>query len=202
MTGFYPDEITLQEKLRRLAIEAGERPLTMGEGLHRLAAAVKTYGFPLLLLSLPGALPMPAFGLNTPLGAVVLLLGLQMFAGKRSVWLPRWFTRIRLRPDWSQQASHFGERFLPRLERFVKPRLNWMRYRLGTSLLGLFVFLLGFLMMLPIPGTNTLPALALLFLSIGLLENDGLLVMLAILMTLIVMVLYAEVVYLLLTWLT
>jgi hypothetical protein len=201
MTDFYPRGIALHEKLRRLAIEAGQCPLTLGDGLRRMAVGGDGYGIPLLLLSLSMALPIPAFGLKSPLGVVVTLLGLQMFAGKRSVWLPRWFTRIRLRPDWSQRAARIGERFLPRLERFVKPRMNWMRYLPGASLLGLVVILLGLLMTLPVPGTNTLPALVLLALSIGLIESDGLLTLLATLAALALVALYTEAVYLLVIWL-
>ncbi len=76
--------------------------------------------------------------------------------------------------------------------------MNWMRYRSGASLLGLAVILLGLLMMLPVPGINILPALVLLTLSIGLIEGDGLLTLLA---ALILTVLYAEAVYLLVIWL-
>jgi hypothetical protein len=201
MTGCYPRGIALHEKVQRLAIEAGQCPLTLGDGLRRLAAGSNDYGIPLLLLSLANALPVPTFGLKSLLGVVVTLLGLQMFAGERSVWLPRWFTRIRLRSDWSQRAARLGERFLPMLERFVKPRMHWMRYRPGASLLGLVVILLGLLMTLPVPGTNTLPALVLLALSIGLIESDGLLTLLAALAALIVVALYTEVVYLLVIWL-
>ncbi|MEA2079294.1 MAG: exopolysaccharide biosynthesis protein [Pseudomonadota bacterium] len=201
MTGFYPRGIALHEKLQRLAIEAGQGPLTLGDGLRRLAAASNDYGIPLLLLSLANALPVPTFGLKCLLGVVVTLLGLQMFAGKRSVWLPRWFTRIRLRSDWSQRAARLGERFLPMLERFVKPRMHWMRYRPCASLLGLVVILLGLLMTLPVPGTNTLPSLVLLALSIGLIESDGLLMLLAAMAALVVVALYTEVVYLLVIWL-
>jgi len=201
VAGFSGQGVTLHEKLRQLAVEAGECPLTMGDGLQRIAAGVNGYGIPLLLLSLPGALPMPAVGLNTPLGVVVMLLGLQMFIGRRTVWLPRWFTQIRLRPDWSQRAARVGERFLPRLERFVKPRMHWMRCYPGVSLLGLIVVLLGFLMLLPIPGTNTIPAIVLLVLSFALIESDGLLTLLAALAALVLAVLYAEAIYLLITWL-
>lgn len=56
------------------------------------------YGITLLPLSLASALPMPAFGLKSLLGVVVTLPGLQMFAGKRSVCLPRLYTLIQLRP--------------------------------------------------------------------------------------------------------
>lgn len=115
MTNASVQGITLHEKLQRLAVEAGENPLTMGDSLQRLAAGSSGYGIPLLLLSLPGALPMPALGLNSLLGVVVVLLGLQMVTEKNSVWLPQRFTRIRLRPDWSQRAARFGERVLPNL---------------------------------------------------------------------------------------
>lgn len=202
MAGFSGQGVTLREKLRQLAVEAGQCSLTMGDGLQRIAAGVNGYGIPLLLLSLPGALPMPAVGLNTPLGVVVMLLGLQMFIGRSTVWLPHWFTRIELRADWVQRSAHLGERFLPRLEYFVKPRINWLKYRSGVSLLGLIVVLLGFLMLLPIPGTNTLPAIVLLVLSMGLIESDGLLTLLAALVALALAVLYAEAIYLLITWFT
>ncbi len=193
---------SLHERLTQLAVVAGDKPLTMGDGLNRLAMGSNGYAIPLLLLSLPGALPMPALGLSSLLGVVVVLLGLQMFVGKKGVWLPPQFRNTRIRPDWSQRAARLGERFLPWLERLVKPRLNWMRYRLGYALLGLVVSMLGVLMMLPIPGTNTPPALVLLSLSISLIENDGLMALLAIVFAVILVLLYAEILYLLIIWLS
>jgi hypothetical protein len=122
-----------------------------------------------------------------------------MFAGKRTPWLPRRFTRIRLRPDWSRRAARLGERFLPKFERFVKPRMNWMKYRLGSALLGMAVIFLGLIMILSIiPGTKILAAFVLLALSISLIESDGLLTLLA---ALVLAVLYSEAVYLLVIWL-
>lgn len=194
-------EIPLHLKLQRLATEEQQQPLTIGDVLKLLETAEKGYGIPLLLLSLPGALPMPAVGINTPLGVVVILLGLQMLSGKRSMWLPDRFIAIRLRPDWLRRTARMGDRFLPGLERFVKPRWNWMKYRSGTALLGVAVMLLGVLMLMPIPGTNTLPAIDLLVLSFGLIESDGLLTLIATLLAVILSVLYVEAFYLLIGWL-
>lgn len=175
MSGFYPGEIALHERLRRLAVEAVQCPLTLGDGLRRMAAGGDGYGVPLLLLSLPAVVPTPtSFGLKSLVGAVITLLGLQMFAGKHSVWLPSRFTRIRLRPEWSLRAARLGERFLPRFEHFVKPRMNWMRYRLGSSALVLAVIFLGLVMVLSIiPGTKILAAIVLLALSIGMMKVFG-----------------------------
>jgi hypothetical protein len=197
VNSLYPKRLALHEKLRRLAIDAERCPLTLGDGLHQLTDGGHGYGVLLLLLSLVNAVPVPSFGLKSLLGVVVALLGLQMFAGKRSVWLPRWFIRIRLRPNLIQRAASLGERFLPIIERFVKPRRNWMKYRLCASLLGLIIILMGLVMMLPIPGTKILTSPVLLSLSLGLIENDGLLTLLAALTTLVLVALYAEGLYLL-----
>jgi len=194
-------DTSLHVKLQRLAVAAGDSHLTMADGLRHLAMSSNGYGIPLLLLSLPGALPMPALGLSSLLGVVVVLLGVQIFIGKTTVWLPQKFSRIRIRPDWSLRAARMGERFLPKLERLVKPRLNWMRYRLGTLALGLAVFMLGVLMVIPVPGTNTPPALVLLTLSIGLMENDGVMTLIAALAAFLLTLLYAEAFYHLINWL-
>lgn len=201
MDDFSQPELTLHEKLQQLAIETSESALTVDDALQRLATGVNGYGIPLLLLALPGALPMPALGLSSLLGVIVVLLGLQMFIGRHTIWLPRWFIHTRLRADWCQRAARLGGRFLPALEHLVKPRMRWSECLPCASLLGLVVILLGLLMVLPVPGTNTPPAIILFVLSVALIENDGLLTMLMGLMTLFLVLLYAEVIYFLIMWL-
>ncbi len=200
MNSFFPGRMVLHEKLQQLATEADQSSLTLGDAIQRLATGGNQYGVPLLLLALINAIPVPSFGLKSLLGVVVALLGLQMLLGKRSVWLPHWFTRLSLRPKLTHRAANLGERFLPRLERFVKPRNNWMKYRLCASLLGLVVFFMGLVMTLPIPGTKILTSPVLLALSLGLIEQDGWLTLLAALTSLIVVASYGEAFYLLYIW--
>lgn len=192
----------LHENLQQLAAEVAENPLTIGEGLRRLGAGSRDYGVSLLLLALPAALPVPTFGLKPLVGLVVILLGLQMLIGKRSAWLPRWFISIRLRPEWSLRAACLGERFFSKLEGFVRPRNNWMKHRIGLSFLGLAIMCLGLVFILSIiPGAKILAGLVLLTLSIGLIERDGLLTLLAALAAFALVALHAEFVYLLRSWL-
>lgn len=203
MGQFYPKNMTLRKRLQQLAIEAEKQPLTVGDGLQRLTSGVDGFGVPLLLLALPAALPIPiSFGFKSLLGVVVVLLGLQMCIGKHSVWLPNWFTRIQLHPKLSLQAARIGERFLPRLERFVKPRMSWMGKKSSMVLLGVAVISLGFVMILSIiPGAKILAAIILITLSIGMLEKDGLLTLLAANAAVILLALHVEIVYLLVVWL-
>jgi len=203
MNGSYPKRIALHKKLQQLAIEAEESPLTVDDGLRRLAAGSNFYGISLLLLSLPGALPIAPFGLKSLLGAAIVLLGLQMLAGKRIPWLPARISRLNLRAAWIRRAVSLGESSFTKVERFVEPRMDWMTHRIGSSLLGLAVIFLGLIMILSIiPGSKIVAALILLALSIGLVESDGLLTLLAALAAVILTALFAETVYLLVMWLT
>lgn len=201
MTGYRSTGFVLQEKLQRLANEAEESPLTIGDGMRRLATGSNIYGIAMLLLSLPAALPIVPFGLKPLLGVAITSLGLQMIGGKRMPWLPVRFTSLNLRANWIRRAVSLGESSFTRLERFVEPRMNWMGTRTGSSLLGLAVVFLGLIMILSIiPGSKILAALVLLALSIGLIEGDGLLTLLAALAALILAALFAETVYLLVIW--
>ncbi|PHS40387.1 MAG: hypothetical protein COB07_04630 [Sulfurovum sp.] len=192
--------MTLQEKLDQLSTEASQGSMTLGDGIHRLAVGGSQYAIPLLLLSLINAIPVPSFGLKSLLGVVVSLLGLQMFLGKHSAWMPLWFTNLPLHPTASQKVAKAAKRFLPTLEKFVKPRYNWIKHKLLLSLLGLVIFLIGLVMMLPIPGSKILTSPALLALSLGLIKEDGLLILLAGLSALIIVLLYIEAFYLLYLW--
>lgn len=202
MTSSDTSEILLHEKLQQLAITAEQQPLTVSDGLYHLRAEGSVYGVPLLFLSLVGALPIPTFGLKPIVGVAVLLLGLQLFFWKTSVWLPRKLTDIKLRPSWILRVAHFGERIFPRIEGFAKPRANWMAYKLGFTFLALAVISLSLIFMLSIiPGSKILAGLILFTLSIGLIKNDGLLTLLASIAAFTLLALHAEIVYLLMTFL-
>lgn len=203
MTGTHPKGIALREKLRQMAIGADDRSLTVGTALRQLAVESDLFGVALLLLSFPAALPIAPFGLKSLLGLIVVLLGLQMLVGKKRAWLPARISGLRLRVSWTRRVGHLGERMFFRIERFVRPRMAWATYRRGASLLGLPVIFLGLILILSIiPGSKILAALVLLALSLGMIENDGLITMLAVFAALILAALFAETVYLLLVWLT
>lgn len=70
---------------------------------------------------------------------------------------------------------------------------------LGRMFLGGFVILMGCLMILPIPLTNTLPAIVVFVIGVGLCEEDGLLLIAATALAFIATLLYVLVIYLALT---
>jgi hypothetical protein len=79
-----------------------------------------------------------------------------------------------------KQAFEKGAHFVARFERLVRPRWLVLTQSVAVNIVhGLALVLAGVLLMFPlgqVPFSNTLPAVAILFLALGMLERDGLLI--------------------------
>ncbi len=116
-------------------------------------------------------------GTTTILGAPLLLMGLQLTIRQDQLWLPRW----ALRRSIDRDAYRAGlEKVLPRLgkvERLSKPRLSIMTSEVSEVLIGIATFLLAFILILPIWGGNLVPALIISTFGFGLMQRDGVVVL-------------------------
>jgi hypothetical protein len=137
-------------------------------------AEERTFGFLFVLLALPSALPIPAPGYSIPFGILMFVLAVQLIAGRHRPWLPaRWkekgFGLVQL-----QKVMKAGLPWLRRIEVLSRPRLTPIcTSRAGRIVLGLAIALMSMCMMIPIPGTNTLPAIGIFVIGFGLLDDDG-----------------------------
>jgi hypothetical protein len=133
----------------------------------------RAFGAMLLVVLLPTFIPVPV-GIGAITGPFIALLGLQMLFTLQHPWLPRWLGRRTMK---RASVQRFGNRFRPllaRIERICKPRLlALVEHRAAHAFTGLQLVLLGFLLSLPIPGTNYPFGLILLLYCIGLIERDG-----------------------------
>ncbi len=160
-----------------LAEHDDDTPITFGELVDRIGD--RGFGFSLLLLSLPSALPVPAPGYSTPFGIAIVGLAVQMVMGRRTPWLPDWITRRELSGSFARRAIGAAVSFLRRVEHLIKPRFGFFQTRPALAGVGLLIMLMGALMIIPLPGTNTAPAMAIFLVGVGLIEDDGLVIALA-----------------------
>ncbi|MBW4684195.1 MAG: exopolysaccharide biosynthesis protein [Komarekiella atlantica HA4396-MV6] len=163
----------LSNELQRYFFEE-ERPskVTLAEIL--LLAKERIFGFLLVVLSLPSALPVPAPGYSVPFGILIFLLAVQLIAGAKIPWLPRRMTNHPIKLETVQGFLKAGIPWLRKIEAIARPRLSYICTTLpGRVTLGCAIALMAISMMIPIPGTNTLPAMGIFVTSFGLLEDDG-----------------------------
>lgn len=139
----------------------------------------RAFGVVLLLVALVNCVPLPP-GISTLMGIPVFLLGLQMVLARRQPWLPAALRRRTLRRADLVAGLSRIERWLRRVERLSKPRLPAVAALMVPRLTGAVVVVLSLYIMMPLVFTNIPPALAVAFIAIGLIENDGLMLALGV----------------------
>ncbi|MGY2779944.1 hypothetical protein ACVW0B_001855 [Thermostichus sp. MS-CIW-23] len=173
----------LSQELARLSClpDSPEQPKLPPEGSICIEdilelAGERSFGFFLAVLSFPSALPLPAPGYSTPFGVFIVLLALQLVAGRTTPWLPKWVLQTSVERKQFQKWAQAGIPWLQRIENIARPRWRQLcTTRLGQVWLGTWIGLMGISMIIPVPGTNTLPAMGVFVTAFGLLEEDGIL---------------------------
>ncbi len=165
--------VSLSRELARVAARFQDGPVRLAE-LAEVFGAHGSFAF-LAVLSLPFLSPVPLLGLATPAGLVVVVIGLQIAFGRPPQLPPRLGARM-LPARFLPRLLHGASRVLDWVERILRPRWDWVcRWLAGPAVTGLLLALAGGLLLLPIPVpmSNSLPASAILLLSVGTMIRDG-----------------------------
>lgn len=137
-------------------------------------AGERIFGFLFVILSLPSALPIPAPGYSVPFGILMFLLAIQLIAGAKLPWLPEKMMRGSMKIESARKIVKAGIPWLRRIEAITRPRMTYICTSLtGRVVIGIAIALMSISMMIPIPGTNTLPAMGIFVTAFGLQEDDG-----------------------------
>jgi hypothetical protein len=174
------DSASLGEQLAAIIAGLPEDHLTLGE----LLEVFGDEGLLLLtmLLTLVFLIPVSIPGVSTVFGAAILLVGISRLV-RRPLWLPARLREKALPVDRLRPGLAGGMVWVRRLERISRPhRLRALvNGRIQNLCNNLAFILAALLLMAPfgfVPFSNTLPALALLFLAAGLIQRDGVAVLL------------------------
>lgn len=173
-------DATLGEQLDRVIRELPEESVTLGE----LLDVFGDEGLLLLtmLLTVVFLIPVSIPGVSTVFGAAILLVGISRVLG-RPLWLPDSIRHRKLPAGKLRPALEQGMKWVRRLERIARPRRlhALIDGHLRVQFTHLAFILAAVLLMAPfgfVPFSNTLPALALLLYSVGLVQRDGVAVLL------------------------
>jgi len=134
----------------------------------------RALGALLLVFGLICTLPFPPGG-TTLFGAPLVLLAPQLIFGRRAPWLPVGVRARTLSTDHLARGLPKVLVWLERIEAVSRPRFALLFGAVGERLIGLVVFVLALVLILPIPGGNFLPGVTVTVLSLALVQRDGLL---------------------------
>ena len=137
-------------------------------------AGERIFGFLFVILALPSALPIPAPGYSIPFGIAMFALAIQMIVGRDRPWLPTKIMNGSMPLKKVQGFVKKGNPWLQKIEAITKPRLAYICTSIpGKTIIGIAIALMSISMMIPIPGTNTIPAIGIFVTGFGLVEDDG-----------------------------
>lgn len=138
------------------------------------AMADRSFATFLIITSLMNMLPFPP-GSTLIFGIPIIIVALQMVAGRDSVWLPEFFLERAIKRETFAKVTTKIVPNLRRIEKWVRPR-KWpfASNKRAERIVGLFATILGVAVFLPIPFGNWLPALACAICGLALSERDGL----------------------------
>ncbi len=174
--------LTLIRVLTECVERAEHQPLSLGEVLGSLKSSA--FALSTVLLCLPFLQPLTLGPLSSAGGLVLTSLGWQLLRGRDRMWLPAKIYEVKPSPKLWARLLGLCRWLIGLLARITRERLtSWVDGRFGEKLCGGLIALGGALLVIPapiLPFNNTLPALAMLFAAIALLERDGLMVLVSI----------------------
>ncbi len=163
---------TLQDLMAEIKVESVSVRWLL-EALRKRA-----FGFLLLFLAIPNVIPMPP-GLSTIFGVLLLFPAIQMMIGNKQPWFPPAISKRRLRQSSLNFIVKKSEPWLNRIEPLTHERLVFLTEGAAIPVLGFVCLTLALILMLPIFLGNLFPGLAIAAIAIGLIQRDGLFVLLA-----------------------
>lgn len=179
MTETKPPPRTFLQSLEAMADDAPEAGFSLHDILDRLEE--RAFGAMLFILALPCAIPF-LYGVPQVVSLPMMALTLQMLAGREEPWLPEKFGKRMINKAGLTRTSRFGRKWFGWLEVISHPRLTFLTGKAMERVIALFLTAFCASILVPLPLTNSTPAIAVAIVSFGLMARDGILVILGLIL--------------------
>ncbi|MCV6594810.1 MAG: exopolysaccharide biosynthesis protein [Silicimonas sp.] len=164
----------ISRRLSQLAEDAEGSSVTLDWILAQLHE--RAFGLFLLILALPCCIPL-LYGIPQIVSLPLMFVSAQILLGRTSPWLPG---RLGAREVTTSSLHNLASRARPWLEKveaLSRPRLGGLTRPPIDRIVGVALVLFSASILVPLPGTNTVPGFAVVLVAMGLLQRDGLLVL-------------------------
>jgi hypothetical protein len=154
-----------------------EEPISLKKILG--VTAGRGYAILLILFVLPFCLPIQIPGFSTFFGLILMFIGLRIAFGHRS-WVPKRLLDKTISGETLEKIGETAIKITDKLTFFTSPRWkSLVKAPILRVCHGCVIAFLAFLLALPlpIPLTNLLTAYPILFFGLGLLEDDGIMIL-------------------------
>ncbi|GGZ26213.1 exopolysaccharide biosynthesis protein [Asticcacaulis endophyticus] len=145
--------------------------VSVGDLLVRLEG--RGIGLLLIILALPICIPnIP--GISTIFGFLLIGPSIQMLMQHKALWMPGFVKRWDFKGDDFRKVLKGCAAVLRKVEYLARPR--WVFLTRGPAMiyLGLQTLIMALILLLPMPGANVIPGVAVVLTGLAILQRDGL----------------------------
>ena len=175
MTDQTTSPMAISDRLDQLVADATSDQVTLDWVLAQLHE--RAFGLFLLILALPCCIPF-LYGIPQVVSLPLMFVSAQILMGRRVPWLPQKLGQRKVSTSGLQSLAQRAGPWLRRIEAISRPRLAALTQAPMDRLVGLALVLFSASILVPLPGTNTVPGFAVVLVAMGLLQRDGVLVLL------------------------
>lgn len=156
--------------------------ITIGD----LMLAMNSGGFGLVLMffSLPILIPLPP-PFPSLFSIPLVIFAAQMMIGLEAPKLPKIISKKTIKRAILANILEKSSIYFAKVETILKPRLLFLSRGIFERIIGFFLFIFALLILTPLPLSNFLPGIAILVVSFGLIEKDGIIIILGLLIGII-----------------
>ena len=166
-------EKTLLQVIEAMADNAPEEGYTLREIFDHLDESA--FGAGLFLLALPCCIPF-LYGVPQVVALPMMALAAQMALGHEQPWLPDALGTRKIDRAGLTAMAKGGRKWLGWVENFSKPRLSGITGPRSERIIGAVLCIFCASILVPLPATNTVPGFGVALAAFGLINRDGVLV--------------------------
>ncbi len=161
-------------------LDALKNHLALEDGRISVDSLLETFhergfGLVILIFAIPMALPVPKPpGISSIFAIPLILLTVQQALGRHTVWLPFFVRKKSIDRAKLIALLDKGLPWIQKTEHLVRPRLEIVTSGKTSRIIGLLGMIMSLCIMVPLPGTNTIPGMGIALMSIGIMMRDGL----------------------------
>lgn len=143
----------------------------------------RAHGLALILFALPETIPLPLPSLSAVLGIPLVVVAAHLTVFGEGSMLPQRALQVRMPRRLLVLLARYVAPVLAALELVARPRLAVVLRH--ERWLGAVCLYLAVLLLLPLPFVNLAPALSLVAIALGMIQRDGLLVVVGLVATIV-----------------
>jgi hypothetical protein len=173
MTAPANEPFTISERLSQLADDAEGDAVTLDWILAQLHE--RAFGLFLLVLALPCCIPF-LYGVPQIVALPLMFVSGQILLGRKTPWLPKKLGARTVAKTSLEGLALRARPWLRRIEAVSRQRLSALTRAPLDQVVGVALVVFSASILVPLPGTNTVPGIAVVIVAMGLLQRDGVLV--------------------------